>query len=278
MNVIASIPFLCLALAACCAPVHAQEESHPARSSAEFDQSFDAAILQLQKKDFGDDLSGPALGATSSDGFQKSVQAIKDTWNTLATSRGSRNETYDVILQAGHYGRTAGKVGTSGKLVSEQQLAAYLVRRIAEALSQQGKLKVLTLSADEYTPRLKGRLFLAIHADGSKKPCATGPSLSYQKNNSTLAMHAVGWALSQALGYQYDQFRKDGFTANAAHYYMFSQVDAPVMKGLLEVGELTCPEMERRLVAGADAIAANVAKALLFVHDAHASVNAVSAR
>ncbi|WP_229425333.1 MULTISPECIES: N-acetylmuramoyl-L-alanine amidase [unclassified Massilia] len=169
-------------------------------------------------------------------------------------------------------------MGTSGKLVGEQQLAAYLVRRIAETLAQQGKLKVLTLSADEYAPKLKGKLFLAIHADGSEKPCSTGPSLSYQKNNSTLAMHAVGWALSQALGYQYDQFRKDGFTADAAHYYMFGHVDAPVMKGLLEVGELTCAEMEQRLVAGADAIASNVAKALMFVHEAHAGATAAATR
>lgn len=268
----------CLALAACCSTVHAQEESHPARSSAEFNQSFEAAIKQLQQRDFGDELSGPILGSASSDAYQHAIKAIKDRWNTLATTPGTQGETYDIILQAGHYKRTRGKVGTSGKLVSEQQLAAYLVLRIAETLAQQGKLKVLTLSADEYAPRLKGILFLAIHADGSEKPCSTGPSLSYQQNNSTLAMHAVGWALSQALGYQYDQFRKDGFTADAAHYYMFGHVDAPVMKGLLEVGELTCKDMEKRLVAGADAIAANVAKALLFVHDAHVSANAVAAQ
>ncbi len=269
---------VCLALAACGAAARAQEESHPASSSAEFNQSFDTAIKQLQKRDFGDELAGPTLGSASSDAYQRSLKAITGTWNTLATTPGSQDENYDIILQAGHYARKKGLTGTSGKVITEQQLAAYLVRRIAEALAQQGKLKVLTLSADTYAPRLKGKLFLAIHADGSTKPCSTGPSLSYQKNNSTLAMHAVGWALSQALGYQYDQFRKDGFTANAAHYYMFGRVDATVMKGLLEVGELTCEDVEKRLVAGADAIAANVAKALLFVHDAHVSANAVAAQ
>lgn len=269
---------VCLALTACATTAHAQEESHPASSSAEFNQSFEAAIKQLQQRDFGDDLSGPTLGSASSGAYQRSLKAITSTWNTLATTRGVQGETYDIILQAGHYKRQRGATGTNGKLVSEQQLAAYLVRRIAEALAQQGKLKVLTLAADEYAPQLKGKMFLAIHADGSEKPCSTGPSLSYQKNNSTLAMHAVGWALSQALGYQYDQFRKDGFTANAAHYYMFGRVDAPVMKGLLEVGELTCPDMEQRLVAGADAIASNVAKALMFVHEAHAGVNPVATR
>lgn len=59
-------------------------------------------------------------------------------------------------------------------------------------------------------------------------------------------MHAIGWGLSRALGYKYQEFRKDDFTVNAAHYYMYSKVDAPVMKGLLEVGETTCLPMEQR--------------------------------
>ena len=50
---------VCLALTACATTAHAQEESHPASSSTEFNQSFEAAIKQLQQRDFGDDLSGP---------------------------------------------------------------------------------------------------------------------------------------------------------------------------------------------------------------------------
>jgi N-acetylmuramoyl-L-alanine amidase len=255
-----------------------QEESHPQQNSPEFEKSYEEATKLLLKKNFGEDLASPSLGSASSDAYAKAIQVITSTWKTLPTTLGKKNEIYDVILQAGHYGRppAPGKVGTQGKAVSEQQLAAYLVRRIEQDLSAKYKLKVLILSADEYSPGLKAKLFLAIHADGSEKPCATGPSLSYQKNNSTLAMHAIGWALSQALGYRYDQFRKDGFTANAAHYYMFSQVDAPLMKGLLEVGELTCPEVEERLVMGADSIATNIARAISFIHEAANSSGTVT--
>jgi hypothetical protein len=78
-------------------------------------------------------------------------------------------------------------------------------------------------------------------------------------------MHAIGWGLSQALGYKYNDFRKDGFTVDAANYYMYKKVKAPIMKGLLEVGELTCPKSEEQLVVGIDAVANNVARALSFV-------------
>ena len=163
--------------------------------------------------------------------------------------------------------RTTGATGTEGLLIKERELTAYLVKGIVERLKKNPALTVLALSADEFNAGLRSKLFLAIHADGSTVQCSTGPSLSYQKNSSTLAMHAIGWGLGTALGYRYDEFRKDGFTADSARYYMFSQIDAPVMKGLLEVGELTCKYKEEMLILSADKIAANVARAIEFVHN-----------
>ena len=80
-----------------------------------------------------------------------------------------------------------------------------------------------------------------------------------------LAMHAIGYALSQALGYSYADFKKDDFTVNEAHYYMFNKVRASSTRGVLEVGELTCPQVEKRLIESADRIAANLSKAIEFV-------------
>jgi hypothetical protein len=217
-------------------------------------------------QNFDSGLALSSLGAAATK-YANALKAIQTTWDTLGNDPGKSGEMYDVILQAGHYKREYGAMGTRGKDVTEQQLAAYVVKGIAEDLRKSGNMKVLVLSADEYNPNLRSKLFLAIHADGSAQPCSTGPSLSYQKDSSALAMHAIGWGLSQALGYAYENFRKDRYTADAANYYMFSRVDAPVMKGVLEVGELTCRPSEVRLIMAADGIAANVARAITFVLD-----------
>lgn len=243
------------------------EEAHPAQSSSEFENTLKLDLNKLISGGFQDGLASGSLGASSAEDYKVALQKVLKEWNSLANEPGDAKIKYDVILQAGHYKRAKGNTGASGKEVSEQQLAAYLVKGVSDILKKDKKLKILVLSADEYNPGLKSRIFLAVHADGSVKQCSTGPSLSYQKSSSTLAMHAIGWGLSQALGYKYEQFRKDGFTVDAAHYYMYSKVDAPVMKGLLEVGEITCATMEERLIVGADGIASNVARAITFVLD-----------
>lgn len=243
------------------------EEVHPAQSSGEFENAAKLDVKKLISGGFQDGLVSGSLGASSAEDSKVALQKVLGNWDSLANEPGDANIKYDVILQAGHYKRAKGNTGASGNKVSEQQLAAYLVKGVSDILKKDKKLKVLVLSADEYSPNLKSKIFLAVHADGSVKRCATGPSLSYQNSSSTLAMHAIGWGLSQALGYKYEQFRKDGFTVDAAHYYMYSKVDAPIMKGLLEVGEITCAIMEERLIVGADGIASNVARAITFVLD-----------
>lgn len=256
----------------------AQEESHPSGNSEQFDTSKQETLKSLENEHFMDFLASPSFGAVASDDYAKALNTIKSTWSTLSTSAGDPNIVYDVILQAGHYQRVKGLLGTSGKDVTEQQLVAYLVRKIQQELTKSGQMNVLTLSADKYSHGLKAKIFLAIHADGSTVQCKTGPSLSYQTDSSTLAMHAIGWGLTQAVGYKYGEFKKDGFTANAANYYMFSQVNAPLMKGILEVGELTCPEIEERLVVAADGIAINVARAIKFVIDSSQTSKKVTLR
>lgn len=180
--------------------VFSQEEAHPKNNSEEFKNSIQSALSALQNRKFGDELLAPGFGSAASSEFADTLKAIKTTWNTLVTERGSPEVQYDVIIQAGHYLRKFGATGTEGNFVKEKELTAYLVKGIVENLKKKTTLKVLALSADEFNPGLRSKLFLAIHADGSTVGCTTGPSLSYQKKSSTLAMHAIGWALGEALG------------------------------------------------------------------------------
>jgi|GEM_PF-2939551 len=270
MNIKSALPAILLSATVSSLTVAAQngqnsEEAHPSQSSEAYISSADKDLDKLIASGFQDQLQSSALGASSADMLNQNTKKIASTWKSLHTELGVPGVTYDIILQAGHYNRMTGKTGTSGALVAEKWVTAYLVKNIADRLVSDGKYTVLAISADDYSPDLNAKIFLAIHADGSIKECTTGPSLSYQDNSSTLAMHAIGWGLSQALGYKYNDFRKDGFTVDAANYYMYKKVKAPIMKGLLEVGELTCERSEKQLVVGIDSVANNVARALSFV-------------
>lgn len=249
-----------------------QDDEHPQvqNSSKEFLESS-GTLDSLKRAGFGRGLKTPAFGASSSQQFQALVDEIKAE-NPIDTAVGIKGKTYDVILQPGHYGRVQGKIGTSGHYVLERALAAYITDITATKL-REGGLSVLVVSADSYlrpTPGkafdgLKARAFLAIHADGSSIPCKTGPSLAYKAQTSPFAMHAIGWGLASALGYSYTDFRRDNYTVNEARYYMFSQVQADRLTGVLEVGELTCRESEEKLITNSKIVGANIAKALDFI-------------
>jgi N-acetylmuramoyl-L-alanine amidase len=252
-----------------------QDEEHPqiTRSSPQFAQSTQSSVEKLKAAGFANQLETPELGATSSDELNALVKAIRAETPVSDVSLGQRDIKYDVILQPGHYGRPPGPVGTSGQLVSERALVAYITNIIANELRRNGN-SVLVVSADKYLRStsgptefngLKSQVFLAVHADGNVKPCSTGPSLGYSSNSSLMAMHAVGWSLAAALGYKYSDFNHDNFTANEARYYMFRQVRADKLTGLLEVGELTCPDSERDLVSSSNLVGRNVARALTFI-------------
>jgi N-acetylmuramoyl-L-alanine amidase len=251
------------------------DAEHPriTASSTAFQESLTSSIEQLKKARFPDGLETPSLGATSNEDFQKAVVNIRAETPIPEVSEGKRGFKYDVILQPGHYGRTTGAVGTAGRLVSERALAAYVTNIAAQRLRSSGN-SVLVVSADKYLrptskdgafDGLRAKVFLAIHADGSVQPCSTGLSLAYQSQSSLLAMHAVGWALAAALGYSYSDFRKDNFTVNEAQYYMFRQVRADRLTGLLEIGELTCPATEKQLISFSDLIALNIARGVNFI-------------
>jgi hypothetical protein len=250
------------------------ESEHPqiAQSSAEFVQGSASSIELLKKANFEDRLERPGLGAVSQEKFDSLVAEIAKETPLKGVELGDRGKKYDVILQPGHYLRTRGNTGTTGKYVSERALAAYITNILAQRLRDDGD-SVLVVSADDYLRStsstkfdgLTSKIFLAVHLDSSRIPCNGKASLAYPKGSLPFSMHAVGFSLAEALGYNPADFERDNYTVNEGHYYMFSQVRADRLTGLLEVGELTCQPKERQFIASADLIAQNVAEALDYV-------------
>jgi N-acetylmuramoyl-L-alanine amidase len=243
-------------------------------SSSAFTKSQAAAVDRLSGDALETKLKGPSLGSKSDDNFVRLRNEIKAENPIPGVSEGKIGEEYDVILQPGHYGRPPGLLGTSGQIVSERALVAYITGVTAENLRKSG-YKVLVVSADKYLKPshegnnfhgLTAKVFLAIHADGKRLACGKkGPSLGYPAGSDVFGMHAIGWAVSKALGYDYSDFNDDNFTANLGHYYMFSQVRAKRVTGVLEIGELTCKAKEEQLISSSELIGNNVAEGIKYI-------------
>lgn len=247
-----------------------EEEAKITESVPEFFEGSDAIIADLEKSDLQENLSTSGFGSMPSGEFTSLVATIRRESPIQGIGIGATTVTYDVIVQPGHYGRTSGAVGTSGALVSERALVAHIARTVAEGLRDSG-LNVLLVPADGVPIGMNAKVFLAIHADGSEKACKIGPSLAYGGRTSPHAMHAIGFALSRAFGYDYADFMKDNYTVAESKYYMFAKVNTTIMKGLLEVGELTCPDIERRLIESSPVIGANVAAGLKYIAETQAA-------
>jgi len=251
------------------------DEEHPViRSSSKvFIDSAPSSLNTISRSELSNRFETPSLNASSDSAFKELLTEINSRKPIPELGVGEKGKKYDVILQPGHYLRTKGAVGTQGALTSEQALAAFITGEIAKNL-RKAKKSVLVISADQYLhpshstgsfDGLQSTIFLAIHADGSAHPCSTGPSMAYQVRTSPLAMHAIGLGLADALGYDYTDFRKDNYTVNEGHYYMFRNVQTDRLNGLLEVGELTCNQSELRLIGSSRMIGANVARAIEFL-------------
>lgn len=245
----------------------AQEEEMEVvkETTSEFKQQDQQALADLAKTDFLRELQPFAFGARAADAADiKAARAMPNLGIGDATKK------YNIVLQPGHYLRERGSgknLGTSGKAITEQELTAFITANVAKNLidgDKEKKLNILVISADDYHRPLNADIFLSIHADGSTKPCTTGPSLGYSDDSSLLGMHAIAFALATSLGQTYEDFQKDNFTTNLSGYYAFKSMKLSPrgFSGLLEVGELTCPDKEKALIANSLLIAKNLSVAL----------------
>ena len=167
-------------------------------------------------------------------GARQTVPAdIKAKFDIPNLGPGDPHKNYQVILQPGHFGRTSGRTGGAGANVTEQELVAFIVAKTAAYLIT-NHIDVLTIPADNFDKTgLHGDIFLAVHADTAKKPCATGPSLGYAKGSSLLGMHSIGFALATSMGQTYADFKKDNFTVGEHEYYAFKFITTKGYGGLL---------------------------------------------
>jgi len=156
--------------------------------------------------------------------------------------------TADVLIQAGHEGRTTGRLGAVGPLGKEIEWTPIVADAATEKLRAHG-VNVLRVNADEIRDRYyKVVAAVYIHFDGNDEVCVTGASIGYpgehsefHNNCASSAEAADAWRAmySQHIPYR---FMPDNFTKNLLDYYGFGPVEVTDCKLVLEMGEIDCPE------------------------------------
>ncbi len=171
-----------------------------------------------------------------------------------------KNQTkpISVVIQAGHEGRDSGNTGSSNRKYKEVDWNIYVANEIAKTLNRWG---IDTKRVGANIPnKIRAKIAVAIHFDGSKKICSTGASIGYPNNNSKdLA------SLWKRVYKKYFPFKwhKDNYTKNLKDYYAFKEIEADKFL-VLELGEISCPKqvkwLKPRLKTIAHLIAATIAK------------------
>ena len=178
---------------------------------------------------------------------------------------------YDVIIQVGHFPRIRGATGSEGTYIAEQDGTAYVATQIRGLLSETD-YKFAVIGADAYKTGEKidaqhffrTKLFISLHLDGSSTPCASSASLGYNPAFGRDQMQLFGVGLAIALGLNAREFMDDNFTPNLSHFYSYRHSNSELAEGIVEMGELSCPEQEIKFLVGADQIAANLFTAIGF--------------
>jgi hypothetical protein len=223
----------------------------------------EADLRGLLTSDLAGQIEVPTGLAFSDENLKFWMDRAKQAHAKAPVSTGNANETYDAIIQIGHYPRKTGKTGGQGRLVNEQEIAALVAVGIVQRLEKL-KIKTLLVGADNYNSGLKSKIFLSLHTDSAAKPCSVSPSVGYEKIADAKGMHGIALALAITLELDSQQFMRDNYTTNLSGYYAYRQFNTQYFKGLLEMSELTCPKQEEKLLLRAPDLSANLARAIQF--------------
>ena len=147
------------------------------------------------------------------------------------------SNTADVLIQAGHEGRTKGKTGAEGRLGREIDWTPIVADEATRILTEAG-LKVARIPADLD----KGTVYdvglaLFIHFDGATHPCSSGASIGYKGSSDQPAAQA--WKALYSKHWRF-KWMDDNFTIDEAHYYGFGYTRTTDAEFVLELGEITC--------------------------------------
>lgn len=219
-----------------------------------------AAILST---DLISNLEQPTVLGFDRQSLLAAAEVAKTAYASLSTSPGATGESYDIVLQAGHFGRTKGATGGQGKFVTEQQYAAWITSLIADDL-RKNELSLVVIPADGFNRPLKAKIFIALHTDASDFPCSVGPSIGYKAVSDSLGMHGIAAALAITLDKDPAAFMRDNYTKNLSGYYAYSGTNVSMFEGLLELSELTCPDDEELLLERGETLARNLSWAIRF--------------
>jgi hypothetical protein len=160
-----------------------------------------------------------------------------------------------VLLQAGHEGRTNGNIGSINGKYREMDWNTLVTKEIEKELKRHD-IDVTRVGAK--IPFANTRIAIAIHFDGSKRPCSTGASIGYDTKNINVKRIASHWKSIYKDYFPY-KWHRDNFTKNLSDYYGFSRVNSEKGFLVLELGEITCSEQVKWLEPRLDLIATKIA-------------------
>ncbi len=165
----------------------------------------------------------------------------------------------DVIIQAGHEGRTHGNTGAVSKYYSEVKWNILVADEVAKTL-RSWDIEVKRVPAK--VGILRAKVAVAIHFDSANTPCHSGASIGYGSMDSY--DFAQRWKKLYK-GYFPYQWHVDNFTKNLKNYYAYKWIRAEKFL-VLELGEITCDKQTKwlkpRLKKIAHLIAYSIAKEL----------------
>jgi len=163
-----------------------------------------------------------------------------------------------VLIQEGHVGRTKGNIGSIHNGLKESEWNHKVGTEVERLLKKQG-VDVVRIGAK--IPIVNTQIAVALHFDGSDKPCATGASIGHDGSHASKAM-AQRWRKSYAAYFPF-KWHKDNFTKNLSHYYGFRNVSATKGFLVLELGEITCEEQTTWLKPRLKDVSAKIANFII---------------
>ncbi len=146
----------------------------------------------------------------------------------------------EVVVQAGHEGRTTGNTGAQTKQYKEVDWNILVADEVARHLTS-WDIEVKRVPAK--LSLMKANIAVSIHFDSAENVCNSGASVGYPNSNSK--HFAQQW---KALYKEYFPFNwhKDNFTKNLSNYYAYRWIRSEKFL-VLELGELTCKKQTRWL-------------------------------
>ena len=165
----------------------------------------------------------------------------------------------DVVIQAGHEGRTHGNTGAVSKHYSEVKWNILVADEVTKTL-RSWDIEVKRVPAK--VGILRAKVAVAIHFDSANTPCHSGASIGYPSMDSY--DFAQRWKRLYREYFPY-QWHVDNFTKNLENYYAYKWIRAKKFL-VLELGEITCDKQTKwlkpRLKKVAHLIAYSIAKEL----------------